>query len=131
MEPTDRIREACDLSIRRACGFAALAIFTTMIGMSYHPQVAIRVGATLITLMTAILLAKGWRAPLRPYKRTEVWLILDKRHDLIEERAQGIIGTILRERYFWHATVSAAVALPMWAVDLFLTFLGGGGPLPD
>lgn len=131
MEPTDRIREACDLSIRRACGFAVLAIFTTMVGMSYHPQVAIRVGATLITLMTAVLLAKAWRATSRPYKRTEVWLILDKRHDLIEERAQRTIGEILRERYFWHATVSAAVVLPMWAVDLMLTFFGSGGPLPD
>jgi hypothetical protein len=131
MDPTDRIREACDLSIRRACGFAVLAIFTTMVGMSYHPQVAIRVGATLITLMTAILLAKGWRALARSYKRTEVWLILEKRHDLIEERAQRTIGAILRERYVWHATVSAAAALPMWAIDLFLTFVGGGGPLPN
>ena len=129
--PIDRIREACDLSIRRACGFGVLAIFTTMVGMSYHPHVAIRVGGMLISLMTAILLVKGWRAPIRPYKQTEVWLILDKCHDLIEDRAQRTIGGILRERYYWHATVSAAVAFPMWAVDLFLTYFGGGGPLPD
>jgi multidrug efflux pump subunit AcrB len=128
--PHERISGACDISIRRACGFAVLAIFTTMVGMSYHPLVAIRVGAAAISLMTAILLVKGWRAPIRPYKQTEAWLILGKRHDLIEDRAQHTIGMILRERYYWHATASAAVALPMWMVDLFLTFFGRG-PLPN
>lgn len=125
----DPIREACDISIRRACGFAALAIGTAMAGLSYHPLLAIRFGAILTSVLIAVLLIKAVRAPVRPYRRTEAWLILGKRHDLPESRAQQVFGTILRECYLWHATVAAAVALPMWAAGFYLAVFGGG-PLP-
>ena len=126
----DPIRDACDVSIRRACGFAVLAIGTAMVGFSYHPLLAIRFGAILTTVMVLVLLIKGSRAPRRPYRRTEVWLILGKQHNLPETRAQQVIGNTLRERYLWHATVAGAVALPMWVLTIFLA-LFGAGPLPQ
>lgn len=126
----DPIREACDLSIRRACGFAALAVFTLMVGLSYHPFVAIRVGAIFTTLIAGILVIKGLRAPKRPYKYTEAWLLLGKKHGLPESRAQQSIGGILKERYLFHATIAAAVALPMWLAEIYLVFFGKG-PLPN
>ena len=126
----DPIREACDLSIRRACGFAALAIFTLMVGFSYHPTVAIRIGATFTTIVAAILVIKGLRAPSRPYQYTEAWLLLGKKHGLPEVRAQQAISGLLKERYLWHATIAAAVALPMWLAEIYLVFFGRG-PLPN
>jgi hypothetical protein len=125
----DPIRAACEISIRRACGFAALAIATAMVGLSYHPLVAIRFGAWLTTAMIVVLVIKAMRAPRRPYRDTEAWLILGKRHDLPESRAQQVFGTALRECYLWHATAAAAVALPMWGAEIFLA-LFGRGPLP-
>jgi hypothetical protein len=125
----DPIREACDISIRRACGFAVLALGTAMAGLSYHPLLAIRFGAILISIMIVVLVVKALRAPRRPYRRTEAWLILGKQHGLPEPRAQQVIGNMLRERYLWHATVAGAVALPMWGVSIFLAFFGHG-PLP-
>jgi hypothetical protein len=125
----ETIREASDMSIRRACGFGLLAIWTTMIGLSYEPLLAVRVGAVLVTVMSVVLLIRAWRAPRRPYKRTEVWLILNKKHDLPETRAQQVFGNILRERYLWHATVAGWVALVLWGIGIFLSFFGRG-PLP-
>ena len=127
---TQSIHDACDLSIRRACGFVALAIFTAMVGLSYHPFVAIRVGAMLTTIAAIALVIKGLLAPRRPYRNTEAWLILGKKHGLPEDRAQKTFGGILRESYLWHATVAGALALPMWIVDIYLAFFGQG-PLPN
>jgi hypothetical protein len=125
----EAIREASDLSIRRACGFGLLAIWTTVVGLSYEPLIAVRTGAVLTTAMGVVLLIRAWGAPRRPYKRTEVWLILDKKHDLPEARAQQVFGNILRDRYLWHATVAGGVALALWGIAIFLA-LFGRGPLP-
>ncbi len=101
-----------------------------MVGLSDHPFVAIRVGAIFITLMAAILVIKGLRAPSRPYQNTEAWLLLGKKHGLPESRAQQTFSEILKERYLFHATIAAAVALPMWLAEIYLAVLGKG-PLPN
>jgi multidrug efflux pump subunit AcrB len=126
----DAIKEASDLSIRRACGFGLLAIWTTMVGLSYEPLLAVRAGAVLMTVMGAVLLVRAWGARHRPYKRTEVWLILNKTHDLPEARAQQVFGNILRERYLWHATAAGWIALVLWGVGIFLALFGRGS-LPE
>ena len=112
MIAVDRIKYFADLSIRRACGF--LAIVTAMFGASAIVALAIKIGATGVTLMAAILVYKAIRAPGLAYKYTEVWLLLDKQHHLPEPRAQQVFGNVMRERYLWHATSVAGVALILW-----------------
>jgi hypothetical protein len=114
MNAVDRIRHFADLSIRRACGFGFIAIVTAMVGTAWSTPLAVKMGAIGVTLMGAILLYKALRAPGRAYKSTEVWLLLEKHHDLPEPRAQQMFGAILRERYLWHATRVALVALVLW-----------------
>jgi hypothetical protein len=89
-----------------------------MVGTSSEMLLSAKIGATSLTLMSMILVLKGLQAPSRNYRRTEVWIMLDHRHDLPEPRAQQVFGNILRERYLWHATVAAGIALMLW----FLTF---------
>lgn len=115
MQAIERIKACADASIRRALGFALLGIWTAMVGMSSDLLLAVRGGALMITAAWAVLLILAWRAPHRPYKRTEVWLMLDRKHCLPEERAQAIIGGVLKDRYGWHAGATAAVACFMWA----------------
>ena len=115
----DRIRYYADISIRRACGFGFLAITTLMVGTSTEIVLSLKIGATSLTLMSMILLLKAMQAPGRSYKRTEVWILLNYRHDLPEKRAQEVFGTILRERYMWHATAAAGIAAVLW----LLTFV--------
>jgi len=114
MRTLERIRACADASIRRALGFATLGIWTAMVGMSAEPFLAVKSGAVLITGAWAVLLLMAWRAPRRPYKRTEVWLMLDRSHGLPEAQAQKIIGGVLKDRYVWHASATAAVACFMW-----------------
>ena len=76
--------------------------------------------------MCAILVIKAMRAPSRDYRRTEVWIMLEKRHDLPEGRAQQVFGNILRDRYMWHATLTAGAAFVMWTIFLVLLTFGRG-----
>lgn len=110
----ERIRDCADVSIRRGCGFALIGIFSAVVGMAHEAIVAVRGAAVMVSLMAAILILRALRAPVRSYRRTETWILLDKRHDLPEPRAQGVIGSILQDRYLWHAQVTAAAALVLW-----------------
>ena len=119
--PIDRIQFAADVSIRRALLFAALGVGTLMVGLSFEPYLAIKAGAILVTMAAVILTAMGQRAAMRPFERTETWIILDKQHRLGSgARAQQAIGGTLRERYYWHARLIASIALGMWAIALLL-----------
>jgi hypothetical protein len=122
----ERIRHYADISIRRGCGFGFLAIATAMVGTSSEMLLSAKIGATSLTLMSMILVLKAVQAPGRSYKRTEVWIMLNHRHDLPEPRAQQVFGNILRERYLWHATVAASVALLLWLLTFSIRLFGLG-----
>ncbi|MCC7427486.1 MAG: hypothetical protein IT557_11305 [Alphaproteobacteria bacterium] len=118
--PVERIRTMADLSIRRACGFGALAIAATMVGFAFDPVASLRVGALGAVTVLVVLLFKAWQAPTRSYRKAEVWLLLDRKHGLPEARAQEIIGRILRERFMAHAEIAAAAALILWGLAFLL-----------
>ncbi|MEX2641873.1 MAG: hypothetical protein WD270_00360 [Acetobacterales bacterium] len=111
-----------DLSIRRAVAFGTLAIGTITVGMSFDAALAARTAAILTTLMSAVLLLKAHMAPRQPYRRTEMWLLLDRdAGGLPDEQAQRLIGGLLADRYRWHADATAAVALALWVMALLLS----------
>jgi hypothetical protein len=121
----ERIRYLADLSIRRGCGFALIAIATAMTGMAGDIAMAVKGGAIMTTLMGAVLVAKGIRATATNYRRTEVWIMLDKRIDgWPQHRLQQLIGGVLRERYLWHAEMTAVVAFALWTMDFLLAWIG-------
>lgn len=120
----DRIVYFTDVSIRRGCGFGFLAIATSMVGLYTDVVLALRTGAMGVTLMMLILLLKGLNAPSRSYRHTEVWLLLDKSHGLPEQRAQQVFGSILRERYYWHATMTGLAALFLWLLAFVVHVTG-------
>ncbi|MBM3486296.1 MAG: hypothetical protein FJX67_06640 [Alphaproteobacteria bacterium] len=121
----DRVRLYADISIRRGCGFGVLAIACAMAGVAHDAALAIRGGAIMVMIMWVILLVKGLRAPVRNYRDAELWILLDKRlDDVPRERTQQVIGTALRERYLWHAHVTAGVAAAMWITTFALRLIG-------
>jgi len=114
-------RNCADTSIRRACGFALIAIFTAMVGFSGDPYIAVRFGAFMVTATALILLWRGLGAPKRNFRDTEVWLMIRNTAPAMpKERLQHLIGEALAERYFWHARIAAYVAVTMWAVALLM-----------
>jgi hypothetical protein len=81
-------------------------------------------GAIGVSLMVAILILMGLKAPVRNYKHTETWILMDRQHDLPEARAQQVIGNILRDCYYRHATLIGSAAGFLWALAYILYFFG-------
>jgi hypothetical protein len=124
MQRIDRIRQFAELSVRRACGFAALAIVTFMVGLSADPIVALKAGAVSSTLLGFVLFVKSVRSQQTDYRRTELWILLDRKHDLPEAHAARVIAGVLREVYLRYAELAAWVAFLFWIVVLAAWLLG-------
>lgn len=118
----DAIENAAFVSVGRAAGFAGLAVFTLMIGLSFDPPLATRTGGLIGLGLVAILLAYGWRALKHPYKRTEAWLILPKDRRPPAGIAQRIIGRTLRETAYWYARRAAAISSLLLVSSVALKF---------
>lgn len=113
-----KIEELAHASVARGCGFAMLAIATFMIGLSAEFALALRAGGYSCLLMCLILMVMGWRAESVPYKRTELWLMLEPSERPQPASAQSIISTARREAFLEFALRSAwlAAALLVMAV---------------
>lgn len=119
----DDIRRCAELSVRRGCGFALMAIVTAMVGFSGEPWIAIRSGAMFVLIAAVVLFWKGWTARKRNYRHTEVWLMIEDAPALPRERLQTMIGGALADVYFSHAQLAAYVALAMCVIGFTI-----GGP---
>lgn len=122
----EEIEKAAFVSVGRACGFAGFAVLLLMVGLSFEPVVAARVGCFLCLVVAAILFACAARAHNRPYKRTEVWIILPRDKRPPAAVAQRIIGQVLHETYLWFGRQAAIVSVLLLAASVVLYFIGGG-----
>jgi hypothetical protein len=123
----EHMRRIAYETVLRACGFASLAIFCVMIGLSFHPRAAFQAGGFLTTIMAVVLIFKAREALTKPYRRTEMWLYLPKELRPPESHAQWASSTVLRETYLTFALWTSAIAIAMWILALFF-FLFGIGP---
>ena len=104
------------LSVRRACGFAALGIATFCLGLSFDPLMALRSGAVLTALSATILVYRAQTAMTRNHRRTELWMMLGGEPGLPDPRVGHAINTALREVYWQHADIAAGVAFVLAAL---------------
>lgn len=119
MHRIERIRHFAEISVRRGCGFAALAILTFMVGLSATPVTAFRTGAVLSTLLATVLFFQSLRSAQIDYRTTELWVLLDRRHDLPDpQAAKRVISQILKEVYLLYAERAAWSALGFWALSV-------------
>ena len=123
----EHMRRVAFETVMRACGFASLAIFCVMIGLSFSPGAAFQAGGFLTMLMAAILMLKAHEALTKNYRRTEMWLYLPKELRPPESYAQWASSTVLRETYLTFALWTSAIAIAMWILALVF-FLFGIGP---
>jgi hypothetical protein len=120
----DDMRRVAFETVLRACGFASLAIFCVMIGMSFTPRLAFQAGGILTLLMTVVLIFKAYEARTKSYRRTEMWLYLPKELRPPEAQAQWASATVLRETYLTFARWTAMIAIVMWVLALLFAFAG-------
>ena len=103
-------------TVLRACGFASLAIFCVMVGMSFMPRLAFQAGGFLTTMMAFVLVLKAYEARTKDYRRTEMWLYLEKDERPPADAAQWASATVLRETYLTFALWTSAIAIAMWVL---------------
>ena len=118
-----RLQQMAWVSIARACGFAGLAIVTLMFGLSGDLLMSLRAGGILTLITSLVLLVRGLQAPNRPYKRTEVWLMLEPEDRPQAALAQTLIGETLKHTYLTFAFHSALIAGGMLLLSLLLAFV--------
>ena len=111
----EQMRRIAYETVLRACGFASLAIFCVMVGMSFHPRLAFQAGGFLTTLMALVLIFKAREALTKDYRKTEMWLYIEKDFRPPEAYAQWASATILRDTYLTFA---------MWVIALTFSALG-------
>jgi len=120
----DYMRRIAYETVLRACGFASLAIFCFMVGLSFAPRVAFQSGGVLMMIMTGILFLKAYEARTKPYRRTEMWLYLPEEHRPPPASAQQITGAVMRETYMTFALWTSMVAVVMLAIALVFSLFG-------
>ncbi|UPJ49176.1 hypothetical protein IVB30_40485 [Bradyrhizobium sp. 200] len=111
-------------TVLRACGFASLAIFCVMIGLSFLPRSAFQAGGFLSLTMTLVLIFKAREARTKDHRRTEMWLYLPKESRPPQALAQMMVSNLMRETYLSFARWTAIISIVMWTIALFFSAIG-------
>jgi hypothetical protein len=126
----EHMRRVAYETVLRACGFASLAIFCVMVGMSFNPRLAFQAGGFLTTLMAFVLILKSREALTKDYRKTEMWLYIDKEFRPPEAYAQWASATILRDTYLTFAMWTALISIAMWTMALVFSLAGTKSTYP-
>jgi hypothetical protein len=117
------IEEQAEVCIARGCGFAALAILTLIVGLSWDMTLACEVGGVLVLAACAVLMFKAYRALYRPVRRTELWMSLESGVRPSAAIAQQVIGAVLRGCYLRFALHAAALSVALLTLSLGLRLM--------
>jgi hypothetical protein len=116
-----RIRHLAGVSVGRGCFFAALAIWCTMSGLIFDPVMALKCGSILTLLTAAVLLLKAQLVRRTSYKQTEVWVMLERKVDLLPAHAQRLIADALHEMYMRYTLYAMIIAVLFWGLALLFS----------
>jgi hypothetical protein len=111
-------RRLAAVSVARACGFAGLATLCVMVGLASEVANSLKAGGCCALLTSVVLLIKARRAPYRPVKRTELWVMLEKSERPPDAVAQGMLGNLLKSVYLKFASIHAVGAAFLLALAL-------------
>ncbi|MBM3600104.1 MAG: hypothetical protein FJX35_17990 [Alphaproteobacteria bacterium] len=109
--------------------FGALGIWVMSFGLITWPVVALRMAAILTTLAVVILVYKAIEAPNRPYRRTEVWIMLRESLDLPDVMLQKLISEALADIFRRYSIYGATLASGLWITAGVLWLLGAGATI--
>lgn len=84
-----RIDHLANVSVARGCGFALIALVTTVVGLSSRMEIALATGGVMCLIACLVLVLKAMNAGRQHYKNTEVWVMLepcDRPHAAVAQR---------------------------------------------
>lgn len=119
----DKIRQLAYVSVGRACGFAVLAIFTIMVGLSFDPALSAKSGAVMFAIAATVLWFFARTAPHRNPRRTELWCMLDADEQPPPAIAQRVVGAALAEAYRRFTVWALLAGTGLWLLSLALRLM--------
>lgn len=118
-----RLEALADLVIRRAIGFAGLAIALVVLSLSFQLALALRSGAMLVTLLWLIVLLKLVYVPSQDMRQSEIWLMVADRHAPDALPMQAAMRLAFANRLRWHADRIGAFAVALWGFYLLVSIV--------
>lgn len=112
------------ITVIRANGFAGLAIMCVMVGSSFDPKMAFRMGAVLLLMWAFFQILRGYTALQKDVRETELWILLEKQDRPQPEIRQQIIGGALRTAYYSFAHLSSVLAALLAGASIGLSLIG-------
>ena len=103
----DHLQRLAFISVGRAVGFASIAVVMFFLAMAHDLVNALRAAGFLGLLIAMVLLLKARLAPGRPYKHTELWVMLKPPERPEPAIAQRLITDVLRHAYHYFALQAA------------------------
>ena len=119
----ERLEALADLVIRRALGFASLAIVLIFLSLSFQWALALRSAAMLVTLLWLIVLLKPVYVPSQDMRHSELWLMVAERHAPDALPMQAAMRLAFGNRLRWHADRIGAMAICLWALYLLVSIV--------
>jgi hypothetical protein len=119
----ERLEALADLVIRRALGFASLAIVLIFLSLSFQWALALRSAAILVTLLWLIVLLKLAYVPSQDMRHSEIWLMVAERHAPDALPMQAAMRMAFGNRLRWHADRIGVVALTLWGFYLLVSIV--------
>ncbi len=120
----EHLRRIAYETVLRACAFASLGIFCVMTGMAFDPKLAFQAGGFLTTIMAFVLILKSREALTKDYRKTEMWLYVEKDFRPPEAYAQWASATVLRDTYLTFALWTSLISIVMWSLALLFSLAG-------
>ena len=116
----DLIRRLADVSVARGCAFAALAVACVMVSLTATPPRVFEAGGLGTLLVSLTLVLKAQQAKPESFKRTEVWIMLDKAERPPETLAAAWITDARREALLRWAERMAWAAASMLVLAVLM-----------
>jgi len=124
-DPNRRMRLLAEISTARGCGFAGLAILCLMVGLSANIATTLKAGGYSALLVMTVLLLMAQRAPAKPFRQTEVWLMLEEAERPPEPLAQRLLSGVRRAAFLRFAAYHAVAAATMLTAGFVVGLLRG------
>lgn len=113
-----RLERLADIAVARGVGFASLAILMVVLGLMGDLRLSLQSGAALFALSAAVLMLKARLAPTRPYRRTELWLMLETPPEAPAPVLQRMFGQAMRAAFERWTRRTALAAVAFWLASL-------------
>jgi len=121
----DNIKRASEACVLRACFFAGVAIFTTMLGLSFDLVLACKFGAAMTVFWALFMLAWALRLPYARISENQVWIMLEHDQRPPKHQALKLIVPVMQDHlydyagkasFFGGSLALCAILLRIWQI---------------